>query len=587
MKAKHFLFAALALSALAACSKETGLDDSVFKGDKAYINVQLAYSSPQTKGSAATPAFYYGTAEENEVKSADFFFYNADGTFATHSSKTLTWTASGTGSTDQSIESVGQGVVVLEGLKSTNYPTYMSVVLNANGTMVSDLHGKTIAEAQAYLINAIATQGTTVSSTDWTEFVMTSSTYGNGNAVSGYFCEHLVPTNFQENAEDAKDDAHAVTAYVERLAAKVRLELGSAVTADATDKIKIGSFEVNGTSTDLYCKIFGWGLNATTEDSYTFKNIDPAWDFTSGTAFTWDDASNHRSYWGKSTVYGVNTNYYPQDYADSLQYKATLTKTIPLNYISYNELEVSVGKDAYCRENTNTVDVFNASHFSSAVTSVLLKAQVVDASGTAVNLVNYAKMLYTFDNYKTKVLTDYQNNHTGAKIYVKDATSGTASYREAAITDFEVKNAYDGNVYLEFKDLGTGYGYCLYDGASTYTEKTLDEVNELINGTATTKDTTASFYNDGKMYYNIPIEHLRNGAKYTDTDFSTKNEEANYGVVRNHYYMLTVNSIKNLGKAVYDADEPIVPDDKDVKNYYVGAKVNILSWKLVNQTVDL
>ena len=87
------------------------------------------------------------------------------------------------------------------------------------------------------------------------------------------------------------------------------------------------------------------------------------------------------------------------------------------------------------------------------------------------------------------------------------------------------------------------------------------------------------------MYYNIPIEHLRNDGKYTDENYEDK--EGNYGVVRNHYYIIEINSISNLGKAVNDPKENIVPNDDDTKNYYVAAKINVLSWKVVRQTVEL
>ena len=87
------------------------------------------------------------------------------------------------------------------------------------------------------------------------------------------------------------------------------------------------------------------------------------------------------------------------------------------------------------------------------------------------------------------------------------------------------------------------------------------------------------------MYYNIPIEHLRDDGKYNDSDYVQK--EGNYGVVRNHYYIITVNSIRNLGKAVNVPDERIIPNDDDVKNYFVAAKINVLSWKVVRQSVDL
>lgn len=67
----------------------------------------------------------------------------------------------------------------------------------------------------------------------------------------------------------------------------------------------------------------------------------------------------------------------------------------------------------------------------------------------------------------------------------------------------------------------------------------------------------------------------------------TSSKKGDYGVVRNHYYIITINSIKNLGKAVNDPDEVIVPNDEDSKSYYVAAKINVLSWKVVKQSVDL
>ena len=98
----------------------------------------------------------------------------------------------------------------------------------------------------------------------------------------------------------------------------------------------------------------------------------------------------------------------------------------------------------------------------------------------------------------------------------------------------------------------------------------------------------AYHYNSGMMYYNIPIEHLRNqttAGVYTDGAVDV--EEGEYGVVRNHYYKINVNTISKLGAAVHDATEEIVPDADENVTYCVGATINILSWKVVNQNVNL
>jgi hypothetical protein len=41
------------------------------------------------------------------------------------------------------------------------------------------------------------------------------------------------------------------------------------------------------------------------------------------------------------------------------------------------------------------------------------------------------------------------------------------------------------------------------------------------------------------------------------------------------------------GHGVDDPDEPIVPTTEEDVNYYLGANINVLSWRVVNQSVKL
>lgn len=588
MKAKHLFIAGMALAAIAACNKEAVSDGPVFNGDKAYINVQLAYADPQTRGTGDSQnPFYYGTANENEVSNAHFFFYTANGAFAEYANETLDWTTNGVDNpTTDNVEKLSGGVVVLRNLKSTNYPTYMSVLLNANGNMVEALKGKSISEAQEYIINEIATASGN-SQIDWSNFVMTSSTYkaAKADAASGFFCVKLKASNFQDTEAAAKNSDNAVTAYVERLAAKVKVGLAETI---RDNKGKIGSYEVDGKLVDLYFHIHGWGLNGTTKDSYTFKNIDDTWSFGD---FSWNDPANFRSYWAKSTVYGITDGVFPNNAAEL---RANPDMNTTLNYISYDNLAVELEKNAYCRENTNTFDNLKR-NFAGSVTSVLLKATVEDAEGKALELVNYKKELYTPAHYVDTVLSGYKKNHIGANIIVCDgaAESENRTYKDVDAENTEIVNLGDGVVYVKLKALTAPAFYCTGDvDTKNFSEQiTVDEANNLLNGTVSNeKATSASYYKEGMMYYNIPIEHLRQGIKFNEPGFKeklNKDAEGVYGVVRNHYYMVNVKSIKNLGKAVYDPKEVIIPGDGDVNNYFVGAKINILSWKVVKQDVDL
>jgi hypothetical protein len=77
-------------------------------------------------------------------------------------------------------------------------------------------------------------------------------------------------------------------------------------------------------------------------------------------------------------------------------------------------------------------------------------------------------------------------------------------------------------------------------------------------------------------YYTVDIEHLGN------------NEITNYAVVRNHSYVITVDGIKGLGTPVYDANNNVAtPTEPEETSSYVAARINVLSWRIVNQNVTL
>ena len=80
-----------------------------------------------------------------------------------------------------------------------------------------------------------------------------------------------------------------------------------------------------------------------------------------------------------------------------------------------------------------------------------------------------------------------------------------------------------------------------------------------------------------------------------------KDKVGEYGIVRNHSYVMTINSINGLGAPLDeskigpdpenptddDPEEPIVPDPDDLKDAYIHAALKVLSWHVVSQGVDL
>lgn len=577
MKMKKLFFGLFACASLCACSNdESGVipDDTpkVFTGDEAYINVRLADAGSLTR--AQEGEFEYGTNEQS-VKNAFFYFYDADGVFVAQGD---VWTGGNASTTNPAgnIEFTGNNVVVLKELGRKNYPKYMVAVLNKP---TGFLYGNTLGEMQTVLADGNA-EGiyypSTANNVTTDYFTMSTTSYTEAGR-SAYFVTEVKEENFlPEPMTDINAIANTVTVYVERLAAKVTLNVSEQLVKDANGRYPIKATvagEDNSAGNDdvaseeLYVELLGWKLNATAKRSYMVKNIDATW-ANGDLGFTWNRPTDYRSHWGKSFNYGLSG--YPDNAAG-----------VPANseYLNYVDLEnglTALGAPAYCAENTNTSAVVTAD-FPSAVTSILLKAKVCDASGNALDLVRYNGVLFRHDSFLEYVLSvlKARNQHTVWYENGKDAQGNTA-YTQIGKEYVKLENTGDGEVKAVFTN---ELEIPLYaeDGSSCS-----EEIIDALNDDLAAASAGAVAYNGGLMYYNIPIEHLNNDAAENGTV-----PEAKYGVVRNHHYVVSIDKLEKIGKGIFDGNEKIVPGDPNDDTYYVGAKINILSWKIVSQNVEL
>ena len=577
MKMKKLFFGLFACASLCACSNdESGVipDDppKVFTGDEAYINVRLADAGSLTR--AQEGEFEYGTNEQS-VKNAFFYFYDADGVFVAQGD---VWTGGNASTTNPAgnIEFTGNNVVVLKELGRKNYPKYMVAVLNKP---TGFLYGNTLGEMQTVLADGNA-EGiyypSTANNVTTDYFTMSTTSYTEAGR-SAYFVTEVKEENFlPEPMTDINAIANTVTVYVERLAAKVTLNVSEQLVKDANGRYPIKATvagEDNSAGNDdvaseeLYVELLGWKLNATAKRSYMVKNIDATW-ANGDLGFTWNRPTDYRSHWGKSFNYGLSG--YPDNAAG-----------VPANseYLNYVDLEnglTALGAPAYCAENTNTSAVVTAD-FPSAVTSILLKAKVCDASGNALDLVRYNGVLFRHDSFLEYVLSvlKARNQHTVWYENGKDA-QGNTKYTQIGKEYVKLENTGDGEVKAVFTN---ELEIPLYaEDGSSCSEEIIDALNDDLAAVSA----GAVAYNGGLMYYNIPIEHLNNDAAENGTV-----PEAKYGVVRNHHYVVTIDKLEKIGKGIFDGNEKIVPGDPNDDTYYVGAKINILSWKIVSQNVEL
>ena len=560
MKGKYLFFAGLACTVFAACSSDENVIDGALDAntDQAYVAISLNNATGGMDGRGTDGGLQYGVADENAVSTAEFYFYNADGAFNQYVSKPLTWTAN-TGNTAGNVEKFSNATVVLQNLAKVGKPKYVVCVLNGAAGAYKD---KTLTELKAALSTSYLTGD---------KFIMTNSTYNNSDATSQYFATVMNNNNFlkEKPTEETLTDENAVQIYVERLASKVTVN--TATNLLSNNELSIGNYDVDGVVKNLKIKVLGWGLNALNKNEYVEKHV-PAWETKLGD-FTWDAKGLYRSYWACSPNYGGGT--YPASFANVVDAsnstdKQTVTNAdaYSLQYVSWKSLNKSLGSADYCMENTNTADELKSGNFKAKVTHVLLKAQTVGGE----DLIRYDGRLYTEQNFLNRILSQLN-----MPLY----TLSGSEYTQIATSDLAVVNTYDGTVDMALTTEAAAKTWYVKEGEN-YTVCDVATINAKFEAL----DIKADYYKNGMMYYCVPIEHLRGGKVTYNDNLSVSVNEADYGVVRNHHYVLSINKIQNLGTAVYNPDEQIVPVVES-PTYYVGAKVNILSWKVVNQSVEL
>lgn len=575
---------ALGLVALSATFYSCSSDDATGNepvnpgtGQTAYMAINITDANKLGRTPSTDPIFEYGTEKENKALNAHFYFYNKDGVFVTEAN---IWTDDGTASTDTpagNIEYKGKNVLVLQGLTAKNMPNYVVTVLNKPNGFTA---GRTLEEMEKAL-NASVKEGE--------NFIMTTTSYfdGDNDHDKYYFATQVKSTNFVKTPEET-ENTKPVQIYVERLAAKVTLsvsdEMGNYEDGYYTLKATVagddnGQLGDSDAGEEIRIAFTGWGLTTTPKNSYIFKNLLSGWKTTApfGEDGEWNVSGNYRSRWAKSTVY------------DSNDAKA-------FNYITANEAttKVGLGYAAYCAENTNTAEVLGTN--LSLATHIVLKAKIEGGS----DYIRYNGILFKDSRFVEFVLDNLIKSNRLNAWYKESGEGGSTKYKQ--INTGNVTLISDGTVsgvYVTLTENAPAEWYTIkQSGLDKIAEGKENELSDedftlittegentptkKINAILQAFDTTnkAEGFKGGEMYYTIPIEHW--------VAIAPVITEGMYGVVRNHHYMVTVNKVEKLGTGIYNPGQGIVPPPTPGKNEYaLGATINILSWRIMKQDVEL
>ena len=389
-----------------------------------------------------------------------------------------------------------------------------------------------------------------------------------------------VTNNIYTTEAKAKSEP-AAEIYVERAVAKVTVQQGT------EGKLKANK---GNTASEISYKLYNWVVDNTNKKSYIVRQYDKSWNSINSNKVTATDASKYRFVWSSP----VNPNatdankLYRTAFAQDPEYDDPTAKAANYNQKASNAsmtLSPTFGNDhpQYCNENTFQVTAQNQDQTTRVVLGVKMSEP-----GTS----TYDKDLYTVNGNKEVVYTEAS---------LAERLKNIILHNDPAVKTWAENHKTGVSLDITFgNDIA---------GATTITNATLKgktaagATEDTFAGTFTTDFNKALpnivRYKGGVAYYAVRIKHFGD----TDTPWNVAGQGVKaggnsniyhtgsndwflgrYGVVRNNWYDISVNSIQTLGDATIPA---FTNDPDDVLENYISVSINVLSWSKHTQDADL
>lgn len=398
-------------------------------------------------------------------------------------------------------------------------------------------------------------------------FYMANAPLFNNNNVTTLVAidkDKIYPTE-EQAAKSAATDI-----YVERGLAKVTLKTGTAAAGKTDDNYTVTGVTYKG---DIVT-IKNWALDVTNTKTFPIHKVDGLSDDYTNIWSNTDtpagsngatnlrfvdnkDSKAKRVYWGKDPNYD-NTD------ADKTALNAEF------NNVANKDVTAEPTTSLYCLENT-----FNlANMMQGQTTRVVFKATYKPAS-----LPDGETTFYKIGK-NTAIWSE-----ADLKKEIEAAVASVVSGAAGKITvDLKAK----GNNITE---AGTHYitadNITVTDVEAETIEKAITAINTQL-GLKKADKVGISTYAGGDSYYIARIKHF--GDDLTNWESGTYDEKnleylGRYGVLRNNWYELTVQSVSGPGYPSVPEVKPNTPDDEDDK--YINVSVKILDWAKRSQDVNL
>ena len=567
MRIKHFFGLAVIAAMTASCSSNNDLvngGNGSGENESGASYASFSINLPTTRGTRAdNPEFKPGETNEYDVFNATLLVFKK-GTTAGKVNYTLAEKVDlGSMEPWKNPNETGvttQAKITAKLSKVDKSGDYFALVLLNNGSG-TDAKVTLPSEGETFSAWNVATNATNITDTKKGFYMANAPLYNaTDKSVTTLVAidkNKIFPTEAQASSGEAAADI-----YVERGLAKVTL-----TTATKDEKPVATSSSYAGDKV----KINNWALDVTNKKTFPIHNVDKL-----GYEDIW---KNEPAKSGPSTQRFVDNNpgtfakrvYWGNDpnYSNSTLNTDKAARAAEFNYVTANtEVTADPTKPLYCLENT-----FNlANMMQGQTTRVIFKASYTPKGFTAEDGNTFYKIGTSVALWKKKNLVD----HIKAAVtkVISDATIDNTTINLDA-KDNDITAA--GNHEIKAANI-TVTGHTVTDA----------EAKAVSNKVGLTENAGISTYANGESYYIARIKHFGDAlTPWKSGVYGTDNFAylGRYGVLRNNWYELKVNSVSGPGYPSVPEVKPNTPDDEDDK--YIKVSVKILDWAKRTQKVDL
>ena len=582
MRIKHFFGLAVIAAMTASCSSNNELVNGGNGSGENETGVGYASFSinlPTTSGTRADgdPTFEDGNTDEYKVNDATLLIFKkgatteAEGDYTFVESAELGSMAPWKDKNEPGVTTHAKITAKLDNVNKTDQ--FFALVLLNNGTGTNAKVTLPSKDEKFSVWNAAGNAKDKFTNTDNGFYMANAPLFKDHNVTTLVPIESnkIYPTE-EEAAKNAATDV-----YVERGLAKVTL--GSSTTGKKT--VTDGAYKNDEVT------ISKWALDVTNKKTFPIHNVDglnedenyaDIWSNTTTPSPT-NKATTQRfvdniATYAKRVYWGKDPNY-DKDNLCTNNSEGKTAREAEFNYVANADVATAPDKPLYCLENTFNLENMMQGQTTRIIFKATYKPASLPEGETTFYKIGKNTAIWSKANLEEEIKAAVASVVSGA------TTGNTKVKLDASENDITAAGThYIAAANIKVTDATGTTG-------ATITPENITAINTQL-GLNEDKKVGISTYAGGESYYVARIKHF--GDDLTKWESGTYNNDnlsflGRYGMLRNNWYELTVNSVSGPGYPSVPEVKPNTPDDEDDK--YIKVSVKILKWAKRSQTVDL